>query len=176
MNWSEKNPPTLELILCSVCLYILLCVYKLFVMPYVIDLVVRCNCGLWRPRWPRRGWLMNGRKKWRYDKWHKTTVTDKNSYQFVFFCPLKLPHWMPREWTGASTMRSCRLAASALTRSFRNYNVGSDVRGHICPAFARTLERHCSYKTRNGEVLKQESDCSELRQKARHENSSDFKT
>lgn len=73
-------------------------------------------------------------------------------------------------------MISWRLAASTLTRSFRNYNMGSVVRSHICPAFARTLERHCSYKTRNGEVLKQEPDCSEPRQQASHENSSDFKT
>jgi hypothetical protein len=39
-NCSEKKK-TLELRLCSLSLYILLCVYQLFVKPYVSDILVR---------------------------------------------------------------------------------------------------------------------------------------
>jgi hypothetical protein len=116
------------------------------------------------------------KKQWRNGKRHKTTVIVKNSYQCFLIVRYKYHTECPRDWIGASAMRSWWLAASALTRPFRNGKVESVLSGHFCPAFARTLERHFSNKTRNGDILKQEPNCSEPQQQARHDNSSDFET
>lgn len=83
---------------------------------------------------------------------------------------------MPRGWTGAFVMRSFRLAARTVTRLVVKYFLVSVVNGHICPTIASTLERPCSHKTRNGQVLKQEPEFFVQQQQARHENSSGFKT